>query len=194
MHGLVNKAIQSFVIDNYGATQWSAVVRVAHPGCTEFEAMWTYEDAITPRLLEASSDVLDRPYPELMEDIGAYLVSHPNLEPLRRLMRFGGMDFEDFLYSLDDLPDRARLAVADLELPRLDLRELGEGRYVLSCEGKIDGSGHLFLGLLRAMADDYGALVTLDHQGVQNGVEQVSITLLEAAFAEGREFELGVRA
>lgn len=194
MHGLVNRAIQRFVVDSYGAPQWAAVARRADLGFVDFEAMWTYDDALTPRVLAAVSDILDRPYDELMEDIGNYLVSHPNLESLRRLLRFGGVNFLDFLHSLDDLPDRARLAVADLVLPRLELREHGPQQYSLTCEGDIPGCGYLFTGVLRAMADDYGALVFLEHMGEQDGVETVSIALLETDYAEGRGFELGVQA
>jgi len=51
----------------------------------------------------------------------------------------------------------------------------------------------VMMGVLRAMADDYGALVILDHHGVQDGDEVISITLIETAFAEGRSFELGAR-
>lgn len=191
MHGLVNRAIQRFVVDSYGSAQWAAVARNADLGFVEFEAMWTYEDSLTPCVLAAVCDVLDRPYDELMEDIGTYLVSHPNLEALRRLLRFGGVNFLDFLHSLDDLPDRARLAVADLVLPRIELREHNPHQFSLNCEGDIPGCGHLFTGVLRAMADDYGALVFLEHQGVEEGVETVAIALLEAEFAEGRGFELG---
>lgn len=194
MHGLVNRAIQRFVIDSYGAAQWAAVARRAELGFVDFEAMWTYEDEITSQVLTAVCEVLDRPYDELMEDIGTYLVSHPNLEALRRLLRFGGVNFVDFLHSLDDLPDRARLAVSDLALPRLELRERSAHEFSLTCEGDIPGCGHLFTGVLRAMADDYGALVFLEHKGEIDGVETVSIALLEADFSEGRGFDLGVQA
>ena len=44
------------------------------------------------------------------------------------------------------------------------------------------------------MADDYGALVFLDYKGQRDGAEIVEIRVLETAFAEGREFELGARA
>lgn len=155
--------------------------------------MLTYDDAVTPGVLASVCDVLDRPYDELMEDIGTYLVSHPNVEALRRLLRFGGVDFVDFLLSLDDLPDRAKLAVADLNLPTLELREHARDFFSLRCECPVPGYGHLMMGVLRAMADDYGALVYLEHQGSSQNIETVSISLLEAEFAQGRHFDLGAR-
>lgn len=190
MHGLVNRAIQGFVIDCYGSAQWDAAMRSADIGVNHFEAMWLYDDEMTPSVLAAICDVLNRPYDELLEDIGNYLVSHPNLKALRRLLRFGGVNYVEFLHSLDDLPDRARLAVPELDLPRLELLEHSPSRYSLQCKGVVEGCGHLFSGILRAMADDFGALVFLEHEGSQNGVETISIALLEADFAADRGFEL----
>jgi len=194
MHGLINRAIQCFVTDSYGADKWVEATRKADLDFVEFEAMLIYDDEVTPRVLDAVSAVLDRPRSEMMEDMGTYLVSHPNVEALRRLLRFGGVTFEEFLHSLDDLPDRARLAVSDLDLPRIELRDHSPSHFSLICESPIDGYGHVMMGILRTMADDYGALALLDHTGGGNGVETVSITLVESEFAEGRVFELGARA
>lgn len=194
MHGLINRAIERFVVDSYGEANWQAAVQRADVGFTEFEAMWTYDENITPRVLAAVCDVLDRSYEELLEDIGTYLVSHPNASALRRLLRFGGVTFLEFLHSLEDLPDRARLAVSDLQLPRIELHELSKEQYALKCYSDFYGWGFLFMGVLRALADDYGALAFLDHQGAENGCETVAISLLETEFAVGREFELGVRS
>ncbi len=194
MHGLVNRAIQRFVMDGYGEAQWIAAAHRAGLETPEIEAMLSYDDDVTPGILAAVCDVLDRPYDELMEDIGTYLVSHPNVEALRRLLRFGGVDFVDFLMSLDDLPDRAKLAVSDLHLPTLELYEHTKDYFSLRCHSAIPGYGNLMMGVLRVMADDYGALVYLEHQGRQGNMETVSISLLEAEFAQGRHFDLGARA
>ena len=194
MHGLVNCTIQRFVTDSYGEAEWVATALAAGLECPDFEPMWTYERDITFEVLRAASAVLDRGYEELLEDIGTYMVSHSNYARVRRLLRFSGVDFVDFLHSLDDLPERARLAVPDLILPRVALVEQNDSRYSLKCYDNRAGWGHVFVGLLRAMADDYGALVFLDYQGNEGGVERISVSLLETAFSEGREFDLGARS
>ncbi|MEP1352509.1 MAG: heme NO-binding domain-containing protein [Tateyamaria sp.] len=194
MHGLINRAIQCFVEDSYGSETWVEAAVNADLGFVEFESMLAYDDDVTPKLLDAVSHVLNRERNEVMEDIGTYLVSHPNVEALRRLLRFCGLDFVEFLHSLDDLPDRARLAVSDLNLPGLELRDLAPGQFRLACDRSIEGYGHVVMGVLRAMADDYGVLAVLEHAGSNNGTETISITLIETEFAEGRSFELGGRA
>jgi hypothetical protein len=155
--------------------------------------MLTYEDALTHTFLEASSAELAKPVEGLLEDIGTYLVSHPNTEALRRLLRFGGGDFIEFLHSLDDLPERARLAVSDLELPELALYELGPTNYRVTCRTFVSGFGHVLVGILRAMADDYGTLACLDFGEDVDGEEFIEVTLFETEFAVGRSFELGAR-
>ena len=63
--------------------------------------------------------------------MGTYLVSHPARAGIRRLLRFGGSDFRDFLHSLEDLPERGRLALPDLLLPPISVSDQGAGRYAL---------------------------------------------------------------
>ncbi|TMM55133.1 heme NO-binding domain-containing protein [Sulfitobacter sabulilitoris] len=194
MHGLVNRAVEGFVCDSYGEEKWLEVVRRARLEDSHFEAMLSYDDAITIKTVTAVAEVLSRPAKEVLEDIGAYLVSHPKTEALRRLMRFSGDSYEEFLQSLDDLPDRARLAVSDLHLPRTEVHEQSANQFTVTCFDTVPGYGSVMMGVLRAMADDYGALVFLEFIGHDAGVEKLAVSLLEAEFAEGREFSLGVRA
>ncbi|WP_146344345.1 heme NO-binding domain-containing protein [Phaeobacter marinintestinus] len=194
MHGLINKAIQSFVCQTYGVVRWDQVTTAAGLGFSEFEAMLVYDDQHTIDLITALMSEFDRPLPDVLEDMGTFLVSHPQMEPLRRLLRFGGETYVDFLHSLDDLPDRTRLAVSDLHLPAMELVDHSVASYTLICQPGLPGFGFVMMGILRAMADDYGALVMLDHDGVRGATEYISITLIETAFAAGREFDLGARA
>ncbi|WP_380057695.1 heme NO-binding domain-containing protein [Falsihalocynthiibacter sp. SS001] len=198
MHGLINRSIQCFTRDMYGPQLWAKVISRSEFETDNFETMLSYSDDSTFTLLDNLAKELAKSREDILEDIGTYLVSHKNVEALRRLLRFGGVTFEDFLHSLDDLHDRAKLAVSDLELPHLTLREHATGRYSLKCQSSLVGYGssfgHVMVGLLRAMADDYGALVLLEHEGRQNGVEVISIHLLESAFAEGRAFSLADKA
>ena len=194
MHGLMNRSIQCFLRDTYGPGCWSAVARAAGLAPDGFEAMLDYDDALTDATLAAAVATLGRPRETILEDIGTYLVSHPNTEALRRLLRFGGVSFVDFLLSLEELPGRGRLAVPDLGLPTLDLAERGDGIFVLSVRGGYPGLGHVVVGMMRALADDYGALVSLDGPDLRDGGEEITIHLHDHRFAEGRRFHLSAEA
>ena len=194
MHGLVNRAVERFTRDTYGREMWHGITQRLDLGFTEFEAMLSYDDEITHEVLGELAVSLNKPITEVLEDIGTYLVSHGNLEALRRLLRFGGSDFVEFLHSLDDLPGRAQLAVPDLSLPTLELEDHARDYYSLTVGPMAGGRiafGPVMIGLLRAMADDYGALVFLDHKGKRGMVEIIEVRLLDVAFASGRAFDLG---
>lgn len=193
MHGLVNRSLQCFLRDSYGGSAWMRTAALAGISPEGFESLMIYDDEVTERLVLAAMQVLDRPRETLLEDLGTYLVSHPNTQSLRRLLRFGGVGFVDFLHSIEDLPARCRMAVPDLILPELELKEMTDGSFSLKVDPMMPGVGHVVVGLLRAMADEYGALAMLDHAGDDpqpGGGEVVSILLLDQGFAEGRHFDL----
>ncbi len=194
MHGLVNRSIQRFVQDSYGPDVWSEICREAELGFDSFEAMLRYEPAQTEAVLAAACRRLSRRRDSLLEDLGTYMVSHPDLDPLRRLLRFGGDTFEEFLHSLDELHDRAKLALPELDFPQLELREYAPNSFSLLYRWGHPGFGTLVLGVVRAMADDYGALVVLQHSSSltdSGDIDTISISLLDAQFSHGREFKLG---
>lgn len=190
MHGLINRAIQCFLRDSFGPETWRETAARAGVPASGFEAMLRYDDAITDRMVAAAARQLDRTPDSLYEDLGTYLVSHPNREGLRRLLRFGGVTFLDFLHSVGDLPGRCRLAVPDLDLPQLDLADEGGGRYSLAVRAAHPGFAPAMMGILRAMADDYGALVLLDQAGREDGAALIHIDLLDQSYASGRRFDL----
>lgn len=191
MHGLINRAVECFVRDTYGHSKWTDVATAAGLEFNEFESMLHYPDHLTDDLITAITARFDAERDQILEDIGTYLVSHPNVEALRRLLRFSGVSFLEFLHSLDDLPERARLAVADLDLPELELHDHGAQTFSLSCRHPQAGFGFVLMGILRTMADDYGALVILEQLGRNQSVETIQIQVVEAAFSDGRSFELG---
>ncbi|MEM8591821.1 MAG: heme NO-binding domain-containing protein [Pseudomonadota bacterium] len=194
MHGLINRALQCFLRDTYGPDFWADIMQAADLGYTTFEPMLMYEEEDTLSVLRLAADKLGKARDDLLEDLGTYLVSHQNTQALRRLLRFAGADFLEFLHSLDDLPGRARLAVPDLLLPALELRDEDETTFTLICANDYPGFGHVMMGVLRAMADDYGALAFLELDESAKSHGALRIVLLDHEFAEGRSFELARKA
>lgn len=190
MHGLINRALQGFLTDTFGKEVWERVRQDADLPFDGFEPMLTYDVVWTPRIIDSAARVLDRPRSAVLEDLGTHLVSNPRTEALRRLLRFGGVTYRDFLDSLEDLPGRAKMALPDINMPDIALEDCGSGEFRITCRFKVNGIGHVLLGLLRAMADDYGALVLLEHHGTTELGESLSIRLLDDAHGVARRFEL----
>lgn len=196
MHGLINRSIEHFLIACYGAAFWQELAR--HTGVPRFEAMLTYDDALTDQLIALAAEALDKPVPMVLEDLGAHLA---RTESLRRLLRFGGNDFCEFLLSLNELRDRGRLAVPELELPVLQVSEGGPGLFRIYVEAEHSGWAYVLCGLLCAMGDDYGALVLLDDpvfltdDAVRGRCRaRIGVEVIHARYAEGRQFRLAERS
>lgn len=119
MLGVVNKAIEAFVCQRYGdKLSADLLIDLSLPGY-EFEAMLTYEDGITYDLIDRLAKRQSKMHQDVLEDIGGYLVAEDSQASIRRLLRFVGATFEDFLLSLDDLNDRVALALDILEMPMI---------------------------------------------------------------------------
>jgi len=190
MLGLVNRSIQNFLTDTFGERIWYAVACKAGVSPEGFEPMLSYEDALTDRLLNVACETLDRRRFDFLEDLGTYLSTR---EAVRRLLRYGGRGYVDFLRSLNELHGRTQLALEDLKLPELTLRGLGQGQYSLSVLGASPGWGAVFAGVLRAMADDYGALVLIElNEHPEDGLagEAITVQLLDSFHGSGRSFDL----
>ncbi|KEO52881.1 heme NO-binding domain-containing protein [Thioclava pacifica] len=184
MLGLINRSIQNFLTDTHGAEVWHHVASRLGLPPAGFEPMLQYDDAQTLSLIEAACTELGRSCTDLLEDLGTYLATR---EPVRRLLRYGGCDYTDFLNTLEDLHDRARMALADLDLPELSLSTSGAGEYRLMVVGNLSGWATVFAGILRAMADDYGVLALIEPE--ETG-ESVTIRLLDSYHAQARNFAL----
>ena len=209
MYRLINRSIQCFLRDVYGADLWRRTSRLAGLDDDGVDLLVASDARMTRNLLDQAAPLLGKCQEVLLEDLGTYLVSHPNCESVRRLLRFSGETFEDFLLSLDDLPDRARLAVPDLVMPALRLLDEGDGRFVVELAGGgpggVPGFAEVVAGALRALADDYGALVLIEAEPPEAGrqdhgpgapsgpdpeLRRITLSLLEHDFSAGRHFSL----
>lgn len=191
MHGMVNRALQGFLTATYGEAVWAETRSQAGLGFDGFETMLSYPDEVTLVCFQAAVDILHKPANVLLEDLGTWLVTDQHLEPLRRLLRFSGASFPEFLVSLEDVGDRGRLVLPDLDLPEIAVEQHLGGRFRVRARWSVPGIGPILMGCLRAMADDYGALVVLSLGGIDpDGAECVDIQLLDAEFSQGRSFDL----
>lgn len=189
MFGLLLRSIQAYLRGTFGPVVWARVLRAAGQPPEGFEPMLPYDARAVGRVLAAAAQELHRPAEAILEDVGTFLVADPGHRALRRLLRFGGAGFADFLHSLEELPDRARLALPGLRLPQVTLAEIGPGRVRLAVTGALPALLPVALGALRAMADDYGALVLIELEQ-EPGAAVLTVQLLEAAHGEGQRFAL----
>lgn len=195
MHGLICKAVEGFVIDQHGPGTWSVIRAEAGVDFEHFESLRVYDGILAEHVFDATATALRRDRNVLFEDVGGWICTHPSLEAIRRLIRFTGKTFVNLLYALDEVHDRACMAVPGLNLPRYHLERDGDGEFEITCRWTVAGGAAVLIGVLRAMADDYGALALIDagdarHEGGV-WIEHVHISIVEQSYQAPREFTLG---
>lgn len=186
MDALLLRSLQGYVRDTFGQPVWLAACRRAALKFSSFEPMLRYDPGMADRMARHVAAELGRTVDVIWEDMGTYLVTNPGYEGVRRLLRFGGPGFVDFLHSLEEAPGRARLAMPGLDLPELSLRDLADDRFEVEFTSPIHGFGRVLVGMLRAMADDYGALCLIE----ADGENRISVQVLDRSHASGRSFTL----
>lgn len=189
MQGIVARVFRGFIRDAYGTARWIEIMQEAGLPCLTRQWIFSGTWRVGPEALVVAARQLQTSEVSLLEDLGTYMVAHPNMEAFRRLLRYGGQNFESFLFSLRDLEGRARLILPDLHLPRLAVRESDEAVFMLEFQDDAGPFAAISVGVIRAMADDYGVLVLVDLE--QEGSRPcVTVRLLSQDFAAGRQLEL----
>lgn len=188
MDALLLRSLQNYVLGTFGVTKWQEVCTTADQPSQTYEPMLRYEPGLSDRVADIVAWVLGRPVEAIWEDVGTYLVTNPDREGIRRLLRFGGVSFSDFLHSLEELPARAKLALPELDPPEVILDEVGPDRFELRCRSHLRGIQHVLMGVVTAMADDYGALCLID-----TGADDcITIAVLDSRHARAKAFELAL--
>lgn len=188
MDALLLRSLQGYLRDTFGQAVWQAVCRRAALTVETFEPMLRYDPGMADRVAHHAAETLGRPVETVWEDMGTYLVTNPGHEGVRRLLRFGGVGFSDFLHSLEEMPGRARLAMPDLDLPEVSLTEIGRDRFELWCRSRIQGIPRVLVGMLTAMADDYGTLCLIEPG--EDG--RILVHILDNRHGAARVFDLAM--
>lgn len=188
MDALLLRSLQSYVLETFGTGRWQDICRAAGQPSLNFEPMLRYDAGLADRIGEIAARVLGRPVEAVWEDVGTHLVTNPDRDGMRRLLRFGGLHFIDFLHSLEELPGRARLALPDIDPPEVSLAEVGPDQFELRCRSDLKAPHRVLTGLVTAMADDYGALCVIE----ADDADCTTIRVLDSRHARARAFDLAM--
>lgn len=186
MHRFVFRSIELFLTETYGAEFWARVA-----GQSGVDPSSPISSAHTAKsvlcLLSDAAAMQGKSDTEMVEDIGAWLVQ---IESIRRLLRFTGQDYRDFVLSLNEFRGRCHMILPDLDIPEFVVWQ-DDDKLLVRVEDENSTIAlqlwtALVSGALRTIADDYGTLALIETP--EKGSIEVSI--LSADFAEDRGFVL----
>ncbi|MFV0386382.1 heme NO-binding domain-containing protein [Paracoccus sp. (in: a-proteobacteria)] len=183
MHRLVRRSCEAFLRATYGDAFWRDVAEAAGIDARGFSPAVRPGENPSHVLMREAAQRLGKPEHDLLEDLGAWLA---RLEPVRRLLRFSGRDFREFLQNLVELPDHAHMVIPDLGLPDMTVTHEGSESIRVILPRKRSEWSFALAGIIRAMADDYGVLGLI---WVEDNAIHVLIS--DCAFSAARDFRLG---
>lgn len=151
MYGLVNKAIEEMVCQNYGEEIWETIKQKAEIQVDTFISMDAYPDDLTHRLVRAASEVLGLSSAEILSAFGEYWVLYTATEGYGELMAMAGDNLPDFLQNLDNLHARVGLSFPQLKPPSFQCDHGAAEELHLHYRSSRQGLAPMVMGLIKGL-------------------------------------------
>ena len=97
MYGIVNKAIENLVIENFGELKWKIIKESSEIDVEFFMSNEPYDDDITYKLPGAVSKEMNISLSDVFITFGEYWVLKTSKEKYGSLMEAGGSNLKEFL-------------------------------------------------------------------------------------------------
>lgn len=168
MYGMVNKAIQDLVTNNFGEDKWIAMKEKVGFEDDFFISMQSYPDQLTYDLVGAASEILEISAGDVLEAFGEYWILYTADEGYGQLLNLSGSDLKEFLGNLNMLHDRITNIMPDLEPPKFTVKEIGENKVELIYESDREGLASMVVGLLRGLGKRFNKNCTIEHKNLRS--------------------------
>jgi hypothetical protein len=157
MYGIVNKAIQELVIENYGKDTWEKIKITSGVHVDFFLGNETYPDADTYKLAAAVSEELNLSLKEVLIAFGEYWVLKTGQKNYGSLMKSGGHTLKEFLLNLPNFHSRVMLIFPNLTPPEFVVSDIEEKSLHLHYYSNRQGLQDFVHGLIQGLGKMYNA-------------------------------------
>jgi Haem-NO-binding len=162
MYGLVNKAIQDMICQNYGEESWETIKQKAGLEDIDFFiSMDAYSDDITYRLVEAACEVFGMPAEDILKAFGEYWVTYTAEEGYGELLDSAGDSLPQFIDNLDNLHARVGLSFSQLRPPSFDCEHTSDKSMELHYQSTRKGLTPMVIGLLHGLGKRFNTKVNI---------------------------------
>ena len=177
MYGLVNKAVEQLVTEQFGDEQWRRIRERAEVDTT-FVAMSSYPDEVTYRLVEAASEVLGAPPEQILEAFGEHWIRYTVDEGYGDMMALYGDTVFEFLNNMNSLHAQIRLTFPELKPPVITCEALPGGDIEVAYRSDRPGLAPMLVGLIRGLGKRFGTPVEIERLPAadDDGVELFRVT------------------
>ena len=151
MYGIINKAIEGLVTENFGGEIWEQIKIKSEVNIDHFISNNAYDDSVTYKLAGAAAEVLNIGVDQVLFLFGEYWILKTGSESYGSLMKAGGRNLKEFLKNLPNFHSRVMLMYPKITPPEFKIIERIDGstelHYYSTRDGLIDFMHGLISGL-----------------------------------------------
>ena len=162
MYGIVNKAIEDLIKENFGDEKWDAIKEKSGVDVDFFISNEPYDDDITYSLAGATSEVMDMPIEKVLEALGEWWVLRTSKEKYGGLMEAGGNSLKEFLVNLPAFHHRVMLIYPKLTPPEFRVSDVEDRSIHVHYFSKREGLMEFVRGLLSGLGKMYETPVKIE--------------------------------
>lgn len=179
MYGIVNKAIQGLVTENYGEDVWEQIKKEAGVDVELFLSNEAYPDQMTFSLAGAASKVLNISVNDVLIAFGKYWVLKTGMRTYGELMKAGGNNFKEFIINLPAFHSRVMLMYPNLSPPEFSVSDIKENELILHYYSHRKGLTYFVHGLIQGLGEMYNTKVNISIVGLkEEGLEHDSFKII----------------
>ena len=161
MYGIINKAIQDLITENFGEEKWEEIKEKSQIDVDFFISNEPYNDDITYKLAGAASEVLGITVGEVLNAFGEWWVLRTGKEKYGGLMETGGKNLKEFLENLPLFHNRIMLMYPKLTPPEFKVSNIEENSIHVHYHSKREGLQEFVRGLMHGLAKMFNVNVTV---------------------------------
>jgi hypothetical protein len=162
MYGIINKAIQDLIVDEFGADKWDEVKEKSGIDVDFFISNEPYDDEITYKLAVAASEVLQISVDEVLQFLGEWWILKTGKEKYGGLIEAGGNNLKEFLVNLPSFHNRVMLMHPKLTPPEFKISNIEENSINIHYHSEREGFQAFVRGLLMGLSKMYNVETNIE--------------------------------
>lgn len=162
MYGIVNKAVEELIKDQFGPEKWEAVRSLSGIDVDFFISTEPYDDDITYKLALAASEVLKMDVGTIMVALGEYWILKVGKEKYGGLMEAGGSNLKEFLKNLPQFHSRIMLLYPKLTPPEFRISDEQVNSLHVHYHSHRQGLQEFVRGLIQGLGKLYSTAIVVE--------------------------------
>jgi Haem-NO-binding len=161
MYGIVNKAIEELVTENFGIEKWDIIKQNSGVDIDYFLSNEPYDDAVTYKLAASVATEMNMTLSAVLSAFGEWWILRTGKEKYGYLLEGGGDSLKSFLINLPLFHNRVMMIYPKLTPPEFKISDVLDNSLNVHYFSKREGLQDFVHGLLIGLGKLYHCPVTL---------------------------------